>query len=225
MSDAGPSRSPPHAAGHYGPPPWDRSFQDQLALSRFAPGQTAGQGPMTAVIVPAWWRDERRQALQPLPVLGLDAYRGIEGGSHPPARRLSAAASSVISARRAKSRSIRAAFLSVRSVWATLWRWLPQLCQHFREYGFLAAWQTQSLIHHNRSVPFSLVLFTLTPTPPPRTRRRPAQHDPWRRAAADRRLFRRQFHFEIVIAGPDSSTVDTLIWNNWYRRLKAFLFH
>ena len=38
-------------------------------------------------------------------------------------------------------------------------------------------------------------------------------------------LIRRQFHFEIVIAGPDFSTVDTLIWNNWYRRLKAFLFH
>ncbi|MCA1605960.1 MAG: hypothetical protein LC775_10920 [Acidobacteria bacterium] len=43
---------------------------------------------MIAVTVSAWWRDERRQALQPLSVRGLDAYRGIEGGvlvaSRPP---------------------------------------------------------------------------------------------------------------------------------------------
>jgi hypothetical protein len=32
-------------------------------------------------------------------------------------------------------------------------------------------------------------------------------------------------HFEIVIAGPVDSTVETLIGNNWYSRLKAFLFH
>jgi hypothetical protein len=69
MSDSGPRRSPTHAAG-IADPLTGKSFQDQLALSRFAPGETVGLGPpMIAVTVPAWWRDERRQALQPLPVI------------------------------------------------------------------------------------------------------------------------------------------------------------
>ena len=41
-SGVGRERSPPHAAGHCGPRPWGPSFQDQLALSRFAPGKTVG---------------------------------------------------------------------------------------------------------------------------------------------------------------------------------------
>jgi hypothetical protein len=35
----------------------------------------------------------------------------------------------------------------------------------------------------------------------------------------------RGVYFDIVIAGPGCATVDTLIWNNWYRRLKTFWFH
>jgi hypothetical protein len=44
MSDSGPRRSPTHAAGIVDPLT-GKSFQDQLALSRFAPGETVGLGP------------------------------------------------------------------------------------------------------------------------------------------------------------------------------------
>ena len=32
-------------------------------------------------------------------------------------------------------------------------------------------------------------------------------------------------HLAIVIAGPASLLVETLIWNSWYSRLKALRFH
>jgi hypothetical protein len=90
---------------------------------------------MIAVTVPAWWRDERRQALQPLPVR-VPSMRTAASSEEP------FPCSSHLGRRlRRDERAPREepqhprCILSVRPVWATLWPWLPQLYEHFREYG------------------------------------------------------------------------------------------